>query len=426
MGGCQSSSTKMAFDGGAPNKNTSGKEVFGNLQIETYMERMKAAQDNKVKLLLLGAGESGKSTVFKQMRILHGTKRSEEDLRNFGIIVRANIIVSMKKLAIMMRKMGLSADLDQEALAAQNSYKDANDMDPSYMTPREAYDNIIENIVDANVSTRNLREGAQVGEGQPARSRRAKNSAYNDSLLFLEYVDSIRILWNCETMKKVWANRAQAGVNESHKEYLKDLSRIASPEYIPTDQDVLLARIRTTQVTMEKYHIDGIDFEVYDIGGQRSERRKWIDCFDGVDAVIFVAALSGYDETLAEARRTNRMVEALELFRSVCNNRAFANTSIMLFLNKKDLFAEKIMESDINKQIPFSDYCGPPRDFDNGVQYFIEKFKECLMDEENEFNDNFIHVTKATDTTNMRFVLDSTRAIIMHDNLKRSGFLGTD
>ena len=201
-------------------------------------------------------------------------------------------------------------------------------------------------------------------------------------------------------MKLVWAQRASVNVNDSHKDYLRDLTRIASPDYRPSTQDILLARIRTTQVTMERYNIDGIDFEMYDVGGQRSERRKWIDCFDSVDAVIFVAALSEYDQTLAEAKRTNRMVEALELFRSICNNSAFAQTSIMLFLNKKDLFAEKLITSDIAAQQPFSDYCGPRQDFDHGVQYFIEKFKDCLMDD--DYSENFIHVTMATDTNNSK------------------------
>jgi len=212
-------------------------------------------------------------------------------------------------------------------------------------------------------------------------------------------------------MKQVWAKRSAVNVVDSHKEYLNDIPRVASPEYKPTTQDVLIARVRTTQVVMEKYRIDNCDFEMYDVGGQRSERRKWIDCFDQVTAVIFVAALSEYDQTLAEAKRTNRMVEALELFRSVCNNRAFSNTSIMLFLNKKDIFAEKILYSDIAAQRPFCDYSGPTKDFDHGVLYFIQKFKDCLIDD--EFNDSFIHVTCATDTDNMQFVLDSTRAIIM-------------
>jgi guanine nucleotide-binding protein G(o) subunit alpha len=223
-------------------------------------------------------------------------------------------------------------------------------------------------------------------------------------------------------MKDCWVRRSSVNVIDGHKEYLQDLARIAAPTFRPTTQDILLGRIKTTQVVMERYRIDGIEFEMYDVGGQRSERRKWIDCFDQVDAVIFVAALSEYDQTLAESKRTNRMTEALDLFRSVCNNRAFANTSIMLFLNKKDVFAEKIMYTDIAAQKPFADYAGPPREFNSGVLYFIQKFKDCLIDD--DFNDSFIHVTCATDTNNMEFVLDSTRTIIMTDNLRRSGFLG--
>jgi GTPase SAR1 family protein len=225
-------------------------------------------------------------------------------------------------------------------------------------------------------------------------------------------------------MKEVWNMRASANIIDGHKDYLQDMSRIASPQFRPTQQDILLSRVKTTQVVMERYRIDNIDFEMFDVGGQRAERRKWIDYFDNVDAVIFVAALSEYDQSLAEAKRTNRMSEALELFRSVCNNRAFSNTgtSIMLFLNKKDVFAEKIIYSDIAAQKPFSDYAGPTKDFNSGVMYFIQKFKDCLIDD--NFNDSFIHVTCATDTNNMEFVLDATRSIIMTENLRRSGFLG--
>ena len=218
--------------------------------------------------------------------------------------------------------------------------------------------------------------------------------------LFVRTLLLSRCTTQSKTMKEVWQKRAQVNIIDGHKDYLQDLTRIAATTFRPTTQDILLARVKTTQVVMERYRIDGIDFEMYDVGGQRSERRKWIDCFDNVDAVIFVAALSEYDQTLAEARRTNRMVEALELFRSVCNNRAFANTSIMLFLNKKDVFAEKILYSDISAQKPFHDYAGPPREFNSGVLYFIQKFKDCLIND--DFNDSFIHVTCATDTNNSK------------------------
>jgi len=389
--------------------------------IEAQLAAAQQEEEGKIKMLLLGAGESGKSTIFKQMRLLYGTERSDEDLRMYGVVARSNIVVAVRKLCSHLRNLGLEEELDRES----RENEDLEGGDHSSMNCRQAYDELMAYLVD-NTATACAQDptGEETEDRKDwvGQSPRAGLAANNDAKQFLMHHESIRILWQSNTMKQVWAKRSAVNVIDAHKEYLNDIPRISSQDYRPTTQDVLIARVRTTQVVMEKYRIDGIDFEMYDVGGQRSERRKWIDCFDGVTSVIFVAALSEFDQTLAEAKRTNRMVEALELFRSVCNNRAFSNTSIMLFLNKKDIFAEKILYSDIAAQRPFCDYAGPTKDFDHGVLYFIQKFKDCLIDD--EFNDAFIHVTCATDTNNMEFVLDSTRTIIMTDNLKRSGFLG--
>ena len=405
--GCGSSS-----EGGAPPPGIATGSANQSNKVERELEKAKQEEEGKVKLLLLGAGESGKSTIFKQMRILYGSPRDDDDLRMYGVVVRSNVVVAVRKLCTHLRNLGLEEALDAE--------EKADAADPSGLSVREAYDEVIAFLVD-NTSTDEFDLEVEDWVGNSARAGVAAN---NDAKLFLKHVAAIRVLWQSQTMKDVWAKRASINVIDAHKDYLNDLTRISSREYKPTTQDILLARVRTTQVIMERYRIDGIEFEMYDVGGQRSERRKWIDCFDHIDAVIFVAGLSEYDQNLAEAKRTNRMVEALELFRSVCNNRAFAETSIMLFLNKKDIFAEKIMSSDIVAQRAFSDYSGPAQDFDAGVLYFHQKFQSCLFDD--EFNDSFIHVTCATDTNNMEFVLDSTRTIIMTENLRRSGFLGAD
>ena len=145
------------------------------------------------------------------------------------------------------------------------------------------------------------------------------------------------------------------------------------------------------------------------MGGQRSERKKWIHCFEGVTAIVFCVSLSAYDLMLAEDEemvrvgrggrmggytlflahthphslkiqtctcthmhthshththththtRTctqNRMYESMKLFDSICNNRWFESTSIILFLNKKDLFSEKIVKSPLT--ICFPEYTG--------------------------------------------------------------------
>lgn len=60
---------------------------------------------------------------------------------------------------------------------------------------------------------------------------------------------------------------------------------------------------------------------MFDVGGQRDERRKWIQCFNDVTAIIFVTACSGYNLVLREDASQNRLRESLDLFRSIWNNR---------------------------------------------------------------------------------------------------------
>jgi GTPase SAR1 family protein len=411
---------KPAVDIIIPNTRGSQARLI-DCDIDDAQEHARRQDEDKVKLLLLGTGESGKSTISKQFRILYGSEKSDEDLRMYGVIVRSNILTAVRKLCMLTRQMGHERLIDEESTKATAQNRE----DVCGMTVREAYDQLMSHLVDNNALTPfpDIPQ-EQAEQDWVGKSVWAGVQANNNARLFLQHVEAIRVLWQSNTIRDVWMNRAKANINDSHKDFLDDLTRVSSSEYIPSEADILISRVRTTQVTIERYLIEGIEFEVYDVGGQRSERRKWVDCFDKVDAVIFVAALSEYDQVLAEAKRQNRMIEALNLFESVVKNAHFAESSIMLFLNKKDIFSEKIMHSDIAAIAQFSDYAGPPQDFDHGVLYFIQKFEEHL--EEDEFSDSFIHVTNATDTTNMEFVLDSSRTIIMAENLRRAGFLGSD
>lgn len=166
-------------------------------------------------------------------------------------------------------------------------------------------------------------------------------------------------------IQKTWARRAEFQIVESVKYYFNKLDAIMQPDYLASDDDILYARVRTSGIVTERYIIDGTMFEMYDVGGQRNERKKWIHCFDNVTAIIFVAALSEYDQVLFEDASTNRMIEAVNLFKEICNNKFFANSSMLLFLNKKDLFAEKVgppVAFVIGSLVEFIDACcRPPR-----------------------------------------------------------------
>lgn len=69
---------------------------------------------------------------------------------------------------------------------------------------------------------------------------------------------------------------------------------------MPTDQDVLRSRVKTTGITETTFVIGDLTYRMFDVGGQRSERKKWIHCFENVTAIIFLVAISEYDQVLIE------------------------------------------------------------------------------------------------------------------------------
>eukprot|EP00483_Globobulimina_turgida_P000476 UN00476 len=168
---------------------------------------------------------------------------------------------------------------------------------------------------------------------------------------------NVEILWKEPAIKEIFDNRAKLKIDDSSAYFFDEVRRIATRSYIPTDKDILLVRHRTTGVIEQKFSVRGTGFDIFDVGGQRSERKKWIHCFEHVTAVIFVASLSCYDEVMFEDDSQNAMADSIELFEEICNLRWFIQTAMILFLNKKDLFAAKIQKVPIS--VCFDEYDGP-------------------------------------------------------------------
>lgn len=338
-------------------------------------------ESSKIKLLLLGAGESGKSTIFKQMKILYGLGYTQEEKKEHTLVVYANVIHSMKTLLKAADTFGLEVSCP-----------------------------------DSKAVVTDVSENAEVGE---------------------ELGGHLKALWADAAIQETYERRAEFQLYDSADYYLDSIDRIMDADYICTDEDILKSRVRTSGIVEEKYKIDGVDFVMFDVGGQRNERKKWIHCFDDVTAVIFVAAISSYDQNLYEDSTTNRVHEATELFDEICGSRWFDNTSMILFLNKKDLFEKKIKRVDIRnpeKEL-FMDYdggictCDGGYPSDNectcgvqalGKQYLTDLF---LQKNTNEAKEVFWHITCATDTSNVKAVFNDCRKIILNKNLQGSGFM---
>ncbi|XP_071055567.1 guanine nucleotide-binding protein G(q) subunit alpha isoform X1 [Onthophagus taurus] len=333
-----------------------------NQEIEKQLRRDKRDARRELKLLLLGTGESGKSTFIKQMRIIHGAGYSDDDKRGFIKLVYQNIFMAMQS---MIRAM----DLLKIRYAESSSIEKAE---------------LIRGVDYETVTT-----------FEPP------------------YVDAIKDLWNDSGIQECYDRRREYQLTDSAKYYLSDLERIQEESYLPTEQDILRARAPTTGILEYPFDLDSIIFRMVDVGGQRSERRKWIHCFENVTSIIFLVALSEYDQILFESENENRMEESKALFKTIITYPWFTQSSVILFLNKKDLLEEKIMYSHLVDYFP--EYDGAQRDAITAREFILRMFVDLNPDSEKII---YSHFTCATDTENIKFVFAAVKDTILQSNLR--------
>jgi GTPase SAR1 family protein len=328
----------------------------------------------RINLLLLGAGESGKSTVMKQMRFLYGSAYTQEELVSFRLIMHRNIIETMEILCESVKKFYPDDKISSSAEYALVSHPE---------------------------DSKGLSQYRQL------------------PVLSEDYVKAISFLWNSDAFQKAWSRRSELQIVESVEKFMDHLEAIAEPTFRPNVQDVLLCRSRSSGIREEKLVIDGHPFHFFDVGGQRNERRKWIHCFDDVQGMIFVISLSEFNQTLWEDNNVNRMVEALHLFDATIADKSFQRSAIILFLNKSDLFREKIKTQNIRDVVEFSDFSGPDNDYQAGLDYFRSKFLAYGAERGVKV---YSHVTCATDTETVRVVFNACKEVIVKRALSDGGF----
>jgi len=227
----------------------------------------------------------------------------------------------------------------------------------------------------------------------------------------------IMALWKDPGIQTTYEHRAMYQLTDSTDYFLNKVTFVSAESWVPTEQDILRSRVRTTGIAESEFSIDGNQFKVFDVGGQRNERKKWIHCFQHVTAVLFVAALSEYDMGLFEDQDTNRMDEALNLFDEICNSRWFKKTSMILMLNKRDLFADKIRKVPLN--ICFKEYTGV-NEFEQASNYVRIQFESRNKTPSKQI---YTHITCATDTENARHVINAVKDILIRRNLQDGGLL---
>eukprot|EP01099_Mayorella_cantabrigiensis_P004874 TRINITY_DN3751_c0_g4_i1.p1 TRINITY_DN3751_c0_g4~~TRINITY_DN3751_c0_g4_i1.p1 ORF type:complete len:380 (-),score=119.84 TRINITY_DN3751_c0_g4_i1:255-1334(-) len=359
----------MGLCGGKEKKD---EDVISEEEEEEEEEAEGSGEDDEkeVKLLLLGAGESGKSTIAKQIQIIHLSGFTPEERKGYKEVVHSNILLAMRALYEAAMKFGVTVSPENEACAKE----------------------VAEAAAKAEETTH--------AEVSPELGQRIKK------------------LWTDEGIQQTFKRSNEFQITDNSAYFFRDLDRVSAADYIPNEEDVLRCRAKTTGITETHFQMEGIRFKLVDVGGQRSERKKWIHCFEEVTMVIFCVAMSEYDMKLYEDDKTNRMTESLKLFDEICNSKWFSATPIVLFLNKSDLFRQKIEKIDLN--VAFPEYTGGC-DFNAAADFIQKKF--VSLNRNAAQKQIYPHVTCATDTQNIRVIFKAVKELIIQQAFAQSGLI---
>ncbi|KAG8810207.1 Guanine nucleotide-binding protein alpha-2 subunit [Serendipita sp. 399] len=376
MGGCVSS----------PDKAERERSEAIDRQIEEDSRQFK----KECKILLLGeqqprllrerSGESGKSTIVKQMKIIHQNGYTPDELLSFRPTIFRNLVDSAQDIVLAMRKLGI---------------------DPTLPENRQNAEKIMDYRVEEFLGGAQVAVGALLGE-QPLKSKDSKNglangdtdrpdqthmvypprdysgaaSASKKIVLNEEIAQAIHALWADPIISELMDHSSDFYLMDSAPYFFSEVLRIGAPDYVPNEADVLRARAKSSGI----------------------------------------AETSEYDQVLLEAAGQNRMLESLVLFESVINSRWFSRTSIILFLNKIDVFKAKLPKVALEKY--FADYAGGS-DVNKAAKYILWRFMQVNRARLSIYP----HLTQATDTGNIRLVFAAVKETILQNALKDSGIL---
>eukprot|EP01133_Synstelium_polycarpum_P011573 gene11573-13506_t len=313
-------------------------------QIEKELKTHKKMMDSELKLLLLGTGDSGKSTIVKQMKILHMKGYSNEDRVNHKSLINRNIIEIVYSLIHGCASLNISI--------------------PS------RFQKLCETVIDIY----------------------EERKYHNMSITIV--TDLIDLCKDAAIQSALAHSGSKFQIHSSVEYFIQALPRIA--------------------VTETRFNLAGVNFRMIDVGGQRGHRTKWIHHFTDVTALLFVVSLSEFDQVLEEDNKTNRMVETTKVFADMINSKWFTAVPIILFLNKRDLFAAKITKTNLN--VCFPDYTGGCN-YEEALQFIKKK----LLSTNKQPKSIYTHVTAATDTNNVSAVFDAVKDIIVTRTMENGG-----
>ncbi|KAJ7040577.1 G-protein alpha subunit [Mycena alexandri] len=405
----------------------------GLAESKKALERKKRA----VKILLLGQSESGKSSVLRNFRLAFTPKYFESERLVWKTVIQLNLISSIKKiLTILHDEWGPETDSSAESKPPGISLNSDHKRLALSLSPLLAFETSISRIMNSDSPggegyTVTVRPGggwkdklASFGRSASPESQSPTAETSSDPSQVTQVLaacqNEIVALWEDPIVRRV-LEANEVYLQDDAGFFLDDTARIAALDYVPSDRDIMRARIRTLGVEEHRFVTEsgfraGTEFFITDVCGSSSQRSTWIPYFDDVQAILFLAPLAFW-QSLDEDTKINRIQDSLELWREIVSNPLLAKTAFILLFNKKD-----VLQAHINAGIMVKKYVPSfgdrPNDVPSVTKYFRDKFSAYHRKFSPEPRQFIFYETEAIDTKSTAIILGEVQEQIIRNHLK--------
>lgn len=417
------------------------KRVSDEIDEQLRQERLTERRQKPLRILLLGQSESGKSTTLKNFQIMYTPKAFRAERVSWRAVVQLNLVKSVHQIvdALTAAEDG-GTDPDGEELPVPDQQLRALKL--RVLPLLQVEEQLMRRLAAPGETDPVRKAGPQeltVAPSWRLTLARLLGGADRDgepAIDFDDPTDPAHVLNLCrDDVKALWHNptvrttlkRLGIRLEDQSGFFLNDLDRLTEKRYIPSDDDVLRCRLKTLGVSEFRFRLEtgsgaGQEWRIYDVGGARSQRLYWAPFFDMVDAIIFLAPISCFDQTLAEDRNVNRLEDSVLLWKEVCENKLLRAVQIVLFLNKIDILKDKLAAG-----IQFSRYVttygNRPNDYENTSAYLKRKFASTLKEKSPVPRQFYCHFTTVTDMAATQTLLARVGDLVVRANLKDSNLI---
>ncbi|KAF7289981.1 hypothetical protein MIND_01373400 [Mycena indigotica] len=443
------------------------KQISDAIDEQLSRERQQDKKGTKpVKVLLLGQSESGKSTTLKNFQLMYDPKAFHAERASWRTVIELNVVRSIHViLEVITRAERLTQDDSSDPLVDQELLALKRRLSPLIHVEEVLMQRLMPSGSDQSDAAR-LAQIAQIPythkpggvKGEVtinsttqwkdlfSRDKYNEESAERDAtgVLLHTHANDLKTLWGSSKVQSLLIQQ-NIRLQEAAGFFLDCLDEVTSLDYIPSDDHILRARLKTLGVSEHRIKMTSggmtgsisRDWRIYDVGGHRSlvmaypdriqgdigrSTAAWAPYFDDMHSIIFLCPISAFDQVLAEEPRVNRLADSVNLWTTIVSNKLLAKTNIILFLNKTD-----IMKSKLESGIRFVDYVNSygkrPNDFESASSYLRKKFGGLFKEKSPSPRVFYCHLTTVTDRKSTQLILANIKDQLMQRYLEDASLL---